>query len=218
MATSPLAKYRKDYQAPSHYIDRIDLTFDLHDHATVVTAVSHVEQQADSSTLLLDGEGLVLTSLKINGEEWQHFTKSEAHLEITQLPQQFELTIVTEIDPQSNTALEGLYKSGGAFCTQCEAEGFRRITYFLDRPDVLAKYTSTVIADKALYPYLLSNGNKIAQGEADNGRHWVKWHDPILNQRIYLLWSREILTSCVTSLSLVLVVTLIWKFSLIKAI
>ncbi|WP_217532085.1 aminopeptidase N [Vibrio metschnikovii] len=178
MATSPLAKYRKDYQAPSHYIDRIDLTFDLHDHATVVTAVSHVEQQADSSTLLLDGEGLVLTSLKINGEEWQHFTKSEAHLEITQLPQQFELTIVTEIDPQSNTALEGLYKSGGAFCTQCEAEGFRRITYFLDRPDVLAKYTSTVIADKALYPYLLSNGNKVAQGETDNGRHWVKWHDP----------------------------------------
>ena len=178
MATSPLAKYRKDYLAPSHYIDRIALTFDLHDHATVVTAVSHVEQKAESSTLLLDGEGLVLTSLKINGEEWQHFTKSEAHLEITQLPQQFELTIVTEIDPQSNTALEGLYKSGGAFCTQCEAEGFRRITYFLDRPDVLAKYTSTVIADKALYPYLLSNGNKVAQGETDNGRHWVKWHDP----------------------------------------
>lgn len=178
MATSPLAKYRKDYQAPTHLIHQIDLTFDLHDHNTLVTAISQVEQQGELATLVLDGEGLTLKSLKINGEEWQQYQQAEASLTINHLPKQFELTVVTEIDPENNTALEGLYKSGGAFCTQCEAEGFRRITYFLDRPDILAKYTSTVIADKALYPYLLSNGNKIAQGELDNDRHWVKWQDP----------------------------------------
>ncbi|EKB1965905.1 aminopeptidase N [Vibrio parahaemolyticus] len=178
MSQAPQAKYRKDYQAPSHTITEIDLTFDLYDNDTIVTALSKVVQKGESPTLELDGEGLELRSVKVNGEDWAHHEVKEASLVLSDLPAEFELEIITKIDPEANTALEGLYKSGGAFCTQCEAEGFRRITYYLDRPDVLAKYTTKVIADKATYPYLLSNGNRIAQGEAENGRHWVQWQDP----------------------------------------
>ncbi len=178
MSQAPQAKYRKDYQAPSHTITDIDLTFDLYDNDTIVTALSKVVQKGESTTLELDGEGLELRSVKVNGEDWAHHEVKEASLVLSDLPAEFELEIITKIDPEANTALEGLYKSGGAFCTQCEAEGFRRITYYLDRPDVLAKYTTNVIADKATYPYLLSNGNRIAQGEAENGRHWVQWQDP----------------------------------------
>ncbi|WP_274058197.1 aminopeptidase N [Vibrio parahaemolyticus] len=178
MSQAPQAKYRKDYQAPSHTITDIDLTFDLYDNDTIVTALSKVVQKGESTILELDGEGLELRSVKVNGEDWAHHEVKEASLVLSDLPAEFELEIITKIDPEANTALEGLYKSGGAFCTQCEAEGFRRITYYLDRPDVLAKYTTKVIADKATYPYLLSNGNRIAQGEAENGRHWVQWQDP----------------------------------------
>ncbi|EJE8526286.1 aminopeptidase N [Vibrio parahaemolyticus] len=178
MSQAPQAKYRKDYQAPSHTITDIDLTFDLYDNDTIVTALSKVVQKGESTTLELDGEGLELRSVKVDGEDWVHHEVKEASLVLSDLPAEFELEIITKIDPEANTALEGLYKSGGAFCTQCEAEGFRRITYYLDRPDVLAKYTTKVIADKATYPYLLSNGNRIAQGEAENGRHWVQWQDP----------------------------------------
>ncbi|MBM4858595.1 aminopeptidase N [Vibrio parahaemolyticus] len=178
MSQAPQAKYRKDYQAPSHTITDIYLTFDLYDNDTIVTALSKVVQKGESTTLELDGEGLELRSVKVNGEDWAHHEVKEASLVLSDLPAEFELEIITNIDPEANTALEGLYKSGGAFCTQCEAEGFRRITYYLDRPDVLAKYTTKVIADKATYPYLLSNGNRIAQGEAENGRHWVQWQDP----------------------------------------
>ncbi len=89
------------------------------------------------------------------------------------------MAITTEINPEANTLLEGLYKSGGGFCTQCEAEGFRRITFYLDRPDVLARFTTKIIADKAAFPYMLSNGNRIAEGELDNGRHWVLVARPI---------------------------------------
>ncbi|WCE31084.1 aminopeptidase N [Vibrio sp. SCSIO 43137] len=175
---SPKAKYRKDYQSPDHTISHIDLTFDLHDTKTTVTAVSKVTQLKESNTLTLSGEQLTLRSVKVNGEEWSQFKESEGLLEISQLPSEFELQIETEINPEANSALEGLYKSDGAFCTQCEAEGFRRITYYLDRPDVLATFTTTVIADKQAYPFLLSNGNKVSQGEAGEGRHWVKWQDP----------------------------------------
>ncbi|MDE1314141.1 aminopeptidase N [Vibrio aestuarianus] len=178
MAHTPQAKYRKDYQSPSHSITELELTFDLFDSCTLVTAVSQVQQKDESNQLVLDGECLELKSLKVNGVEWHNFQLLEAGLSISSLPQQFELEIITQIDPEANTALEGLYKSGGAFCTQCEAEGFRRITYNLDRPDVLAKYTTTVIADKLQYPYLLSNGNRIDQGDLSDGRHWVKWQDP----------------------------------------
>ena len=178
MAHTPQAKYRKDYQSPSHTISEIDLTFDLYDSASIITAVSSVKQEKDCSTLVLDGEGLKLVSVLVEGTEWAQYEQSETQLTLNALPKDFTLTIVTEVNPEGNSALEGLYKSGGAFCTQCEAEGFRRITYYMDRPDVLAKFTTTVIADKAENPFLLSNGNRVDEGEAENGRHWVKWQDP----------------------------------------
>ncbi|MEZ8269906.1 aminopeptidase N [Vibrio splendidus] len=178
MAHTPQAKYRKDYQSPSHTISEIDLTFDLYDSASIITAVSSVKQEKESSTLVLDGEGLKLVSVLVEGTEWTQYEQSETLLTLNDLPKEFTLTIVTEVDPEGNSALEGLYKSGGAFCTQCEAEGFRRITYYMDRPDVLAKFTTTVIADKAENPFLLSNGNRVDEGVAENGRHWVKWQDP----------------------------------------
>lgn len=178
MAQNLQAKYRKDYQSPSHTITDINLTFDLYDKETLVTAVSKVSQLKESQMLELDGEGLQLKSIQVNGQVWSDFKQTETGLQIASLPEAFELTIETLINPEDNTALEGLYKSGGAFCTQCEAEGFRRITYYLDRPDVLARYTTIVIADEEQYPYLLSNGNRIGQGSAGNGRHWVKWQDP----------------------------------------
>lgn len=178
MAQTPQAKYRKDYQSPSHTITDIDLTFDLYDNETTVTAVSQVTQLKEATTIRLEGEDLKLKSIHVNGEAWTAYEELEGALEVHQLPEQTELKIVTLIDPEANTALEGLYKSGGAFCTQCEAEGFRRITYYMDRPDVLAKYTTKVIADKAEYPFLLSNGNRVAEGELEGGRHWVQWQDP----------------------------------------
>ncbi|MDC5855915.1 aminopeptidase N [Vibrio europaeus] len=178
MAQTPQAKYRKDYQSPSHTITDIDLTFDLFDNETTVTSVSQVKQLKDATTIRLEGEDLKLKSIHVNGEAWTAYEELEGALEVHQLPEQTELKIVTLIDPEANTALEGLYKSGGAFCTQCEAEGFRRITYYMDRPDVLAKFTTKVIADKAEYPFLLSNGNRVAEGELEGGRHWVQWQDP----------------------------------------
>ncbi|MCW8333771.1 aminopeptidase N [Vibrio paucivorans] len=178
MAQTPTAKYRKDYQTPSHSISEIDLTFDLYDQATTVTAISTVKQLGEQNALVLDGESIELKSLKVNGTDWANYTLLDSKLEIKDLPEQFELSIETLVNPEANTALEGLYKSGGAFCTQCEAEGFRRITYYLDRPDVLAKYTTKVIADKQQYPYLLSNGNRVADGDLTDGRHWVQWQDP----------------------------------------
>ncbi|MFC1237462.1 aminopeptidase N [Vibrio sp. F74] len=176
--TTPVAKYRIDYQSPSHSITHIDLEFDLYDRETIVVAVSKVQQLQESNTLTLEGDQLKLVSVTIDGEQWTNFQESDGKLTIEELPKEFELAITTELDPEGNSALEGLYKSGGAFCTQCEAEGFRRITYYMDRPDVLAVFTSKVIADKTQYPFLLSNGNKIGSGDLDNGRHWVQWLDP----------------------------------------
>lgn len=178
MSQNPQAKYRKDYQSPDYTITDIDLTFDLFDNQTRVTALSQVVSLKSSDTLVLDGEQLKLVSVKVDGISWTNYVEEEGKLTLFQVPEKFSLEIVTEINPEDNTALEGLYKSGGAFCTQCEAEGFRRITYYLDRPDVLAKFSTKVIADKTNYPFLLSNGNRIEQGELESGRHYVKWADP----------------------------------------
>ncbi|HGM9948061.1 TPA: aminopeptidase N [Providencia rettgeri] len=173
------AKYRQDYQAPDYTITEIDLDFNLDPVKTVVTAVSKVKRlNPQSSTLELNGEDLSLVSLEVDGKAWQDYKESEGKLIIESLPESFTLRIVNEISPEKNTALEGLYVSGEALCTQCEAEGFRHITYYQDRPDVLARYTTTITADKSRYPYLLSNGNRIAEGELEDGRHWVKWEDP----------------------------------------
>lgn len=173
------AKYRQDYQAPDYTITEIDLDFNLDPVKTIVTAVSKVKRlNPQSSTLELNGEDLSLVSLEVDGKAWQNYKESEGKLIIESLPESFTLRIVNEISPEKNTALEGLYVSGEALCTQCEAEGFRHITYYQDRPDVLARYTTTITADKSRYPYLLSNGNRIAEGELEDGRHWVKWEDP----------------------------------------
>ncbi|MGR5440094.1 aminopeptidase N [Vibrio mediterranei] len=176
--SAPKAKYRSDYQTPSHTITDVNLTFDLHETQTKVTAVSQVKQLGEATTLVLDGENIELIQVRVNGEAWSDFITTDSGLEISNLPKEFELVIENHISPSTNTALEGLYISDGAYCTQCEAEGFRRITYFLDRPDVLAKYTTKVIADKAAFPYLLSNGNKIEEGELESGKHFVTWEDP----------------------------------------
>ncbi|MGD6738589.1 aminopeptidase N [Photobacterium leiognathi subsp. mandapamensis] len=179
-STQPTAKYRSDYRKPDYTITDIDLTFDLNDTKTQVTAQSKVVRMGDDADakLVLDGDELELVSVTVNGEAWSAYVKEDGHLVLSDLPAEFDLTIVTMINPEANTALEGLYKSGGGFCTQCEAEGFRRITYYLDRPDVLARFTTKIIADKAAFPFLLSNGNRIAEGDLDNGRHWVQWQDP----------------------------------------
>ncbi|WP_419237611.1 aminopeptidase N [Photobacterium leiognathi subsp. mandapamensis] len=179
-STQPTAKYRSDYRKPDYTITDIDLTFDLNDTKTQVTAQSKVVRMGDNADakLVLDGDELELVSVTVNGEAWSAYAKEDGHLVLSDLPAEFDLTIVTMINPEANTALEGLYKSGGGFCTQCEAEGFRRITYYLDRPDVLARFTTKIIADKAAFPFLLSNGNRIAEGDLDNGRHWVQWQDP----------------------------------------
>lgn len=179
MTQQRLVKHRLDYQAPDYTITDIDLDFDLHADKTTVTAISQVKRlNHDTTPLILDGENLTLKSIHIDDKAWEHYHEQDGKLSIEQLPAQFTLTIVNEIYPSANTALEGLYISGDALCTQCEAEGFRNITYYLDRPDVLARFTTRIAADISKYPYLLSNGNRIGQGELSDGRHWVKWQDP----------------------------------------
>jgi aminopeptidase N len=179
MTQQPQAKYRHDYRAPDYTISDIDLTFDLDATKTLVTAVSKVSRQgAADAALRLDGGDLKLIGVHVNDKAWTNYRLEENTLVLEQLPDAFTLTIVNEINPSANTALEGLYQSGEALCTQCEAEGFRHITWYLDRPDVLARFTTKIIADKTKYPYLLSNGNRIAEGALENGRHWVQWQDP----------------------------------------
>ncbi|WP_407333072.1 aminopeptidase N [Enterovibrio sp. 27052020O] len=179
MTQQPQAKYRKDYKAPDFTITHIDLDFDLQSSHTQVIAKSRVKQQViGSDSMSLDGDALSLKRVEINGESWPHFKETSEGLTLTQLPAEFELLIETHIDPAANSSLEGLYLSDGAYCTQCEAEGFRRITYYLDRPDVLAKFTTKITADKTAFPFLLSNGNKVGSGDLDSGRHWVQWEDP----------------------------------------
>lgn len=179
MTQQPQAKFRHDYRVPDYTITDIDLDFELDAERTRVTAVSQIKRQgAVEAPLILNGEDLTLVSIQIDGQPWDAYQQQDNQLVIEQLPAQFTLTIVNEIHPAKNTALEGLYLSGEALCTQCEAEGFRHITYYLDRPDVLARFTTRIVADKARYPFLLSNGNRMAEGELADGRHWVQWQDP----------------------------------------
>ena len=219
MTQQPQAKYRHDYRAPDYQITDIDLTFDLDAEKTVVTAVSQaVRHGASDVPLRLNGEDLTLVSIHVNDEPWTEYKEEEGALVISQLPERFTLRIVNEISPAANTALEGLYKSGDALCTQCEAEGFRHITWYLDRPDVLARFTTKIIADKTQYPFLLSNGNRVAQGELENGRHWVQWRIRSRNRAICLRWWPVILTSCATLLLPVPGVKWRWNFTSIAVI
>jgi len=178
----PSAKYLKDYTPPAFTIKSTRLDFNLFDEYTEVTAILTLERTASGSQqpLVLDGQDLELKSLHINGDLLAEsaYTIAEESLTITEVPDTFELRCVTHIRPHLNSSLEGLYKSRTMYCTQCEAEGFRKITYYLDRPDVMSEFYTRIEADKTHFPVLLSNGNKTAEGSLDNNRHWVSWHDP----------------------------------------
>lgn len=183
--------YLKDYRPPPFTIETTDLSFDLYeDHATVVSKLLFKRNgAAEEDSLCLDGQLLQLERVLIDGKELEpeQYLKDDESLTIPELSkllgssfQEFQFECHTRIEPQNNTALEGLYKSKKMFCTQCEAEGFRRITYYLDRPDVMSKFTTTVAAEKVKYPVLLSNGNNIDSGDVEGApeRHWVTWEDP----------------------------------------
>ncbi|HSC61098.1 MAG TPA: aminopeptidase N [Rhizomicrobium sp.] len=175
------AIHLKDYRPNDYRIDEIALTFELDMGKTRVTAISEVVRQgAADAPLVLNGEFFTFVSAAINGTTLKdgEYKKDEKSLTIPKVPERFTLHVVTEFSPAENTALSGLYKAGEIFCTQCEAEGFRRITYFLDRPDNLAIYTTRIEADKKKYPVLLSNGNLVESGDLPNGRHFAVWNDP----------------------------------------
>ncbi|MGB6937391.1 MAG: aminopeptidase N [Xanthobacteraceae bacterium] len=178
----------KDYRSPDWLIETVALDVSLHPTATTVRAKLTLKPNAAGAPapLVLDGEELKLKSLVLDGKPLpaENFVATPDKLTIAQPPNRaFELEIETEVDPTGNTQLMGLYRAGATYCTQCEAEGFRRITYFLDRPDVMAVYTTRIEADKAEAPVLLANGNLIAQGDvpgkdSSSPRHFATWHDP----------------------------------------
>ena len=174
---TPTAKFLKDYAKPAFSITDIYLEFDLDDTQTQVRATSKVKRNfCDNNNpilgdLVLDGMDLELLSVEIDGQKYNDYQLLKKQLIISSEKDEFEMLIITKISPGTNSSLEGLYLSGGAYCTQCEAEGFRKITYYQDRPDVLATFTVKIIADKK-YPHLLSNGNRIEQGEIGEDRHY----------------------------------------------
>ncbi len=173
---------REDYAAPAYWIDTVDLCFDLDPAKTRVLNKMRLRRNPDvpAQALRLDGEDLNLARVLVNGAGCS-FKMDGQQLVLESLPEgsePFDLEIFTTCTPEKNTQLMGLYVSQGTFFTQCEAEGFRRITYFLDRPDVMASYTVTLRADKAKYPVLLSNGNLVEEGKLPDGRHFAKWVDP----------------------------------------
>ncbi|MGB5265529.1 MAG: aminopeptidase N [Polyangiales bacterium] len=176
--------YRKDYRPSEFLIDTIDLVFELDPAETIVKAKMQLrrnpEVAAATGQLLLHGDELELRALRLDGAalDGSRFRADTQSLRIDDVPDRFELTTEVAIHPAENTKLMGLYTSSGTFCTQCEAEGFRRITYYLDRPDVMARFSARLEAERAAYPVLLSNGNRVAEGELPEGRHWVQWEDP----------------------------------------
>ncbi|HEY4083504.1 MAG TPA: aminopeptidase N [Burkholderiaceae bacterium] len=171
---------REDYTAPAFWIRTVDLTFDLDPAKTLVTSKMRVERNRDVAhgPLSLHGEEIHVLRVLIDGASVSFRAEGQLLIIDNAPDADFNLEIRNTCCPEKNTALSGLYTSGGSFFTQCEAEGFRRITYFLDRPDVMAVYTVTMRADKARFPVLLSNGNLIEEGSLDNGKHFAKWHDP----------------------------------------
>ncbi|MCF8055178.1 MAG: aminopeptidase N [Desulfocapsa sp.] len=175
---------RKDYQVPDFLISDLSLDFQLYEDACVVQAKSSFRRNPgaakDGDEIFLNGENLELLSVAVDGNELvpDQYRLSEDGLTLLQVPDQFDLEIGTRIYPDKNTALEGLYRSSGNFCTQCEAEGFCKITYYLDRPDVMARFTTRIEADRAACPVLLSNGNLVEEGMLEGGRHYAVWQDP----------------------------------------
>ncbi|MCI8211543.1 aminopeptidase N [Pseudomonas sp. S25] len=182
----PQMIYLKDYQAPEYLIDETHLTFELFDDHSLVHAQLVMRRNpargAGLPPLVLDGQLLELLSVRLGDAELSaaDYQLTPDHLTLHPQAESFTVDTSVRIHPETNTALEGLYKSSGMFCTQCEAEGFRKITYYLDRPDVMSKFTTTLSADKHNFPVLLSNGNPIASGPEDDGRHWATWEDPFM--------------------------------------
>ncbi|MGB4075908.1 aminopeptidase N [Pseudomonas sp.] len=182
----PKMIYLKDYQAPDYLIDETHLTFELFDDHTLVHAQLVMRRNPAAGSglppLVLDGQQLELLSVALDDRELSadDYQLSDSHLTLQPTAASFVIDSSVRIHPESNTALEGLYKSSGMFCTQCEAEGFRKITYYLDRPDVMSKFTTTLSAEQHSYPVLLSNGNPIASGSDEGGRHWATWEDPFM--------------------------------------
>ncbi|HWU65615.1 MAG TPA: aminopeptidase N [Methylophilus sp.] len=179
-AVAPKTIYLKDYTPALYLAQQVNLSFNLLPGKTIVTSeVKYVKNPAGvSSDLVLDGEDQTIVSVALNGQPFAGYTVADGQMTITNPGNEFTLTIVSEINPEANTALEGLYQSQGNYCTQCEAEGFRRITYYQDRPDVLSVFTVRIEADAKLYPVLLSNGNLQEEGGLPDGRHFRVWHDP----------------------------------------
>ncbi len=180
---TPRAIYLEDYTPPPFLVDTVELHFELEPDDTRVRARLQVRRNPaarPAQPLRLDGQDLELLSVKLDGADidGSRYRLEGQQLVMDDLPDAASVEIETRIQPAQNTALEGLYVSSGMFCTQCEAEGFRRITFFPDRPDVMARYTTTLVADRKAYPVLLSNGNLVEQGELDDGRHWARWQDP----------------------------------------
>jgi len=181
---TPTTFYRLEYTPPRYLTEAIDLTFQLNHDDTIVTARSSFRRNPQcpggSNTLFLDGQELELSAITLDSRPLAspEYTVTDFGLVIHNVPDVFVLEITTRIFPDRNTALEGLYRSSGNYCTQCEAEGFRKITFYQDRPDVMARFTTRIEADRQSCPVLLSNGNLVAQGELDNGRHYALWRDP----------------------------------------
>ncbi|OLF53996.1 aminopeptidase N [Pseudomonas chlororaphis] len=182
----PKMIYLKDYQAPEYLIDETHLTFELFEDHSLVHAQLVMRRNpargAGLPPLVLDGQQLELLSVALGDRELSaaDYQLDADHLTLQPTSDAFTVDTCVRIHPESNTALEGLYKSSGMFCTQCEAEGFRKITYYLDRPDVMSRFTTTVVAEQHSYPVLLSNGNPIASGPGEDGRHWATWEDPFM--------------------------------------
>src|SRR3954466_8980373 len=182
-ATPPVVRL-EDYRPSDFLIDRVDLDIRLHPTETRITATLTLRPNPAGLTnapLVLDGDELILLGAALDGKPLSgaDFAATPQSLTLPNPPRRpFTLTLDTQVNPTANTKLMGLYRSSGVYCTQCEAEGFRRITYFLDRPDVLSVYTTRLEADRHEAPILLSNGNLVEQGELAGGRHFAVWHDP----------------------------------------
>jgi len=176
---TPQTIYLKDYTPPAFLVDTVDLDFVIEAGGTTVTATLALRRNPGvaAQPLVLDGDELETLSVAVDGEKVP-FSVTPNTLTIADLPDAFTLHTVVRIEPDANTGLSGLYRSRDGYFTQCEAQGFRRITWFLDRPDVMSTYTVTLRADKAAFPVLLANGNPVAAGDEADGRHWAKWADP----------------------------------------
>ena len=174
------AIYLKDYKKPDFECESVDLVFDLFDEYTLVTNTMQLSKNTDAKDILLDSIDLELVELWLNDLKLNdtRYIYANDKLKIQEVPKKFTLKIINKIYPHKNTELEGLYKSGDIFCTQNEPEGFRRITPYMDRPDVMSVFTTTVIADKTKFPILLSNGNKKECIDFMNSRHGTTWFDP----------------------------------------